>query len=107
VKGLQAGAGYDAAVAWKVRESARADPGSTDVGASWSVRLEAEDGRQVFTVVDVSRDAMDNLERGSVADDTRMALRTQGRSAAKDLVLGDDDPPARIFCSTEGCRAES
>lgn len=94
-------------MAWKVRESVRANPGSKEVGASWSVRLEAEDGRQAATIVDVSRAAMDVLETGTVSDDTRMALRTQGRSAAKDLVRGDDDPPPRIVCSTEGCRAES
>jgi len=50
-----------------VRESVRADPGSKDVGASWVVRLEADDGRQASTVVDVSRTAMASLERGTVA----------------------------------------
>jgi len=104
---LGAGRGYDAAVAWKVRESVRADPGSKDVAASWTVRLEAEDGRQASTIVDVSRTAMDTLEFGSVADDTRMALRTQGRAAVENVVRRGDEPPARIICSTEGCRAES
>jgi hypothetical protein len=56
----------------------RADPGSNDVAASWTVRLEAEDGRQASTIVDVSRTAMDTLEFGSVADETRMALRNAG-----------------------------
>jgi hypothetical protein len=106
-EGLRAGGGYDAAVAWRVRESVRADPGSKDVGASWAVRVEAEDGRQASTIVDVSRTAMDTLEFGSVADDTRMALRTQGRTAVENAVRRGDDPPARIICSPEGCRAES
>lgn len=98
-------------MSWTVRESARANPGSKDVAASWSVRLEAEDGRQATTVVDVSGTAMAILETGAVAHETRMALRTQGRSAVqsavKSLGRGNDDPPARIICSTEGCRAES
>jgi hypothetical protein len=104
---LRAGGGYDGAVAWRVRESVRADPGSKDVGASWKVRVEAEDGRRASTIVDVSRTAMDTLEFGPVADDTRMALRTQGPAAVENAVRRGDEPPARIVCSTEGCRAES
>jgi hypothetical protein len=100
------GGGYDAVVAWRVRESVRADPGSKDVGASWAVRLTAEDGRQATTVVDVSGTAMASLKSGTVADDTRMALRTQGRTAVEDVVRRGDEPPTRIICSTEGCRAE-
>ena len=37
-------------MAWKVRESVRANPGSKEVGASWSVRLEAEDGRYTIAL---------------------------------------------------------
>jgi hypothetical protein len=97
---------YHAAVAWRVRESVRADPGSKDVGASWAVRLTAEDGRQATTVVDVSGRAMAILETGTVADETRMALRTQGRAAVENVVRRGKEPPARIICGTEGCRAE-
>jgi hypothetical protein len=91
---------------WRVRESARADPGSKDVGASWVVRLEASDGRQASTIVDVSRTAIASLAGGTVADDTRMALRTQGRSAVEAFVRGGREPAMRIICSTDGCRAE-
>jgi hypothetical protein len=49
---------------------------------------------------------MDRLERGSVADDTRMALRTQGRTAVENVVRSGGEPPSRIICTTEGCRAE-
>ena len=94
-------------MAWKVRESVRANPGSKDVAASWAVRLVAEDGREASTIVDVSRTAMDTLEFGSVADDTRMALRTQGRAVVEKVVRKGDEPPARIICTTEGCRSES
>jgi hypothetical protein len=80
---------------------------SKDVAASWAVRLEAEDGRQASTIVDYLRTAMDTLEFGSVADDTRMALRTQGRTAVENVVRRGDEPPARIICSTQGCHAES
>jgi hypothetical protein len=93
-------------MAWRVRESVRAEPSSPDVGASWVVRLEAEDGRQASTVVEVARTAMAGLESGTVATDTRMALRTQGRSAVEDIVRRGGDPSARILCSPEGCRAE-
>lgn len=97
-------------MAWKVRESVRANPGSKDVGASWSVRLTAEDGREAWTVVDVSGTAMAILDTGAVAHETRAALRTQGRSAVegavKSLGRGDENPPTRIVCSTDGCRAE-
>jgi hypothetical protein len=92
---------------WRVRESVRADPGSKDVGASWVVRLEADDGRQASTVVDVSRTAIASLEKGTVATDTRMALRTQGRSAVEDIVRRGGDPSARILCSTDGCQPEN
>lgn len=85
----------------------RADPGTKDVGASWLVRLQADDGREASTVVDVSRTAMTSLERGTVANETRMALRTQGRSALEALVRSGEEPPARIVCSTQGCRAEN
>jgi hypothetical protein len=91
---------------WRVRESVRADPGSKDMGASWIVRLEADDGRETSTVVDVARTAMAALEHGTVANDTRMALRTQGRSAVEAIVRAREEPAARIVCSIEGCRAE-
>jgi hypothetical protein len=94
------------AVTWRVRESVRAEPGSEEVGASWVVRLQADDGREASTVVDVSRTAMAALEHGTVANDTRMALRTQGRSAVEALARAREEPAARIVCSTEGCRAE-
>jgi hypothetical protein len=59
----------------------------------------------------VSGTAMVVLETGTVAHETRAALRTQGRSAVesavKSLGRGDEDPPARIVCSTDGCRADS
>jgi hypothetical protein len=58
------------------------------------LRLEADDGRQASTVVDVSRTAMTGLERGQVASDTRMALRTQGRSALEALFRSGEEPPA-------------
>jgi hypothetical protein len=87
------------------------ESGSKDVGASWSVRLTAEGGREAWTVVDVFGTAMVVLETGTVAHETRAALRTQGRSAVesavKSLGRGDEDPPARIVCSTDGCRADS
>ncbi len=35
---------------------------------------------------------MASLERGTTANDTRMALRTQGRSAVEALVRGGEDP---------------
>jgi hypothetical protein len=76
------------------------------MGASWAVRLTADDGRQATTVVDVSGTAMAILETGTVADETRMALRTQGRTAVENVVRKGKEPPARIVCSTEGCRAE-
>jgi hypothetical protein len=48
---------------------------------------------------------MGQLENGVVADDTRLALRTQGRSAVEVAVKRGDHPPARIVCSATGCRA--
>jgi hypothetical protein len=80
--------------------------GSKDVGASWVVRLEADDGQEASTVVDVSRTAMAALGHGTVANETRMALRTQGRSAVEALARRREEPAVRILCSTDGCRAE-
>ena len=91
---------------WRVRESARLTPSSKSIGASWSIRTTSSDGqREVWTSVDVSLAAMGQLENGVVADDTRLALRTQGRSAVEVAVKRGDHPPARIVCSATGCRA--
>jgi hypothetical protein len=83
-----------------------ADPGSKEVGASWVVRLEADDAQEASTGVDVSRTAMAALEHGTVANETRMALRTQGRNAVEALARRRDEPAVRILSSTDGCRAE-
>ena len=101
------GGGYGDSVAegWRVRESARLTASSKSIGAYWSVRSTASDGREVWTSVDVSRAAMSQLENGSVAAETRLALRTQGRSPVEAAVKRGDDPPARIVCSPSGCKA--
>jgi hypothetical protein len=90
---------------WRVRESARVAPDSKSVGASWSIRCTSRDGREVQTRVDVSRDAIAKLEKGVVADDTRLALRTQGRSPVETAVKRGEDPPPRIVCTPTGCKA--
>jgi hypothetical protein len=56
-------------------------------------------------MVDVYLAAMNQLEKGSVATDTRLALKTQGRSPVEALVKRGDDAPARIVCSATGCTA--
>jgi hypothetical protein len=56
------------------------------------------------TTIDVSRAAMDQLERGEVAAETRQALRTQGRSCVEALVKRNIDPPERILCTASGCK---
>jgi hypothetical protein len=56
-------------------------------------------------MVDVYLAAMNQLAKGSVANDTRLALRTQGRGAVEAIVKRGDDPPARIVCSASGCKA--
>jgi hypothetical protein len=91
--------------AWRVRESARLAPSSRRIGASWSVRSEAPDGREFRTTIDVSRAAIDQLEHGSVATDTRQALRTQGPSCVEAAVKRNLEPPARILCTASGCKA--
>src|SRR4029450_13924672 len=100
-----------------VRESAALSPSSRSIGASWSIRSTSTDGqREVWTSVDVSLAAMGQLENGGVADgtgavwtsvewslaamgqlengvvadDTRLALRTQGRSAVEVAVKPGD-----------------
>jgi hypothetical protein len=90
---------------WRVRESARLAPSSKSIGASWSIRSTAPDGREVWTRVDVSLAAMNQLVNGPVADETRLALRTQGRSPVEAAVKRGDEPPARIVCSAFGCKA--
>jgi hypothetical protein len=92
---------------WRVRESKRVTPEKKDIWASWSVRSTASDGREVWTRVDVSREAMNRLESGDVADATRQALRTQGRSPVEAAVKQGDDPPARIVCTQTGCKARA
>jgi hypothetical protein len=101
----QATADQGVAEGWRVRESARVTPSSKSIGAAWLIRSQAPDGREVWTSVDVSLAAMDQLENGSVADETRLALRTQGRSPVEAAVKRGDDPPARIVCSASGCKA--
>jgi hypothetical protein len=89
---------------WRVRESARLTPNSRRIGASWSIRSTEHDGSEVRTTVDVSRAAIERLEGGVVADDTRLALRTQGRSPVEAAVKHGDDPPVRIVCTPSGCK---
>jgi hypothetical protein len=48
---------------------------------------------------------MNRLESGDVADATRQALRTQGRSPVEAAVKRGDEPPARIVCTPTGCKA--
>jgi hypothetical protein len=88
---------------WRVRESGRLPPSSKSIGASWSVRSTSPDGKEVWTRVDVFRAAINQLEKGSVAGETRLALRTQGRSPVEAAVKRGDDPPERIVCSASGC----
>jgi hypothetical protein len=90
---------------WRVRESARLTPKSRRIGASWSIRSTSHDGSEVRTTVDVSRAAIERLEDGLVAEDTRLALRTQGRSPVESAVKKGDEPPARIVCTPRGCKA--
>jgi hypothetical protein len=90
---------------WTVRESTRATPSSESIGASWSVRCTTRDGREVVTVVEVALAVMHQLEKGSVAKDTRAALATQGRGPVEAVVKRGEDPPARILCSASGCQA--
>ena len=92
---------------WRVRESTRLAPSSRNIGASWSIRSTAQDGSEVETTVDVSRAAIERLRDGAVADDTRLALRTGGRSPVEAAVKRGDDPPARITCTPTGCKARS
>ena len=92
---------------WRVRESKRVAPEKKDVWASWSVRSTTADGREIWTRVDVSREAMKRLERGEVADATRQALRTQGRSPVEAAVKRGEDPPALIVCTPTGCKART
>jgi hypothetical protein len=90
---------------WRVRESTRLTPSSKSIGASWSIRSTARDGREVWTRVEVSRAAMERLEDGVVANETRLALRTQGRSSVVAAVKRGEDPPARIVCTPSRCKA--
>ena len=55
-------------------------------------------------MVEVYAAVINQLEKGSVAQDTRVALRTQGRSCVEAIVKSGGDPPARIVCSASGCR---
>ena len=89
---------------WTVRESTRLTPSSQSIGASWSVRSSTRDGREATTVVEVFLAAMNQLAKGEVAQDTRLALRTQGRSPVETVVKRGDDPPGRIVCSASGCQ---
>jgi len=91
---------------WRVRESKRVTPEKKDVWASWSVRS-TSDGREVWTRVDVTREALKRLEGGVVADATRQALRTQGRSPVEAAVKRGEEPPARIVCTPTGCKARA
>jgi hypothetical protein len=89
---------------WRVRESARLTPES-GIAASWSVRSTREPGQEVWTRVDVVADVMERLATGSVADETRQSLSTQGRRAVEIIVKAGGDPPELIVCSASGCEA--
>ena len=95
-----------AASEWTVRESTRVTPSSESVGASWSVRCSARDGRETSTIVEIELAVMSQLAEGSVAKGTRLALATQGRAPVEVVVKRGDDPPARIVCSASGCQEQ-
>jgi hypothetical protein len=59
-------------------------------------QVDAADGREAWPRVDVSREAMNRLENGAVADDTRLAVRTQGRSPVEAAVKRRGDPPPQV-----------
>src|SRR5437588_12560087 len=79
-----------------------ARPGVDATGWLWEIQ---RDGVAHRVLVEVSGTAWAVTE-GTLPDETREAIRSEGRSEV-DKVLLEDAPPRVIACGTHGCRAVS
>jgi hypothetical protein len=86
---------------WSVsgRISPYARPGVDASGWLWEIE---QDGESRRVLVEISGTAW-AIALGTLPEDTRRAIQTQGRSEV-DGVLDDLTPPPVIQCGTFGCR---
>jgi hypothetical protein len=92
-------------MAWTISGSLgpHARSGYDASGWLWEVR---DDSNARHVLVEVTGTALAISERdGPLPEDTRTAIRTEGRSEVE-KVLGLDDPPRVIQCGTVGCHPE-
>jgi hypothetical protein len=73
--------------------------GDWDIGWAWLIARD-DDRRHVVVYVAGGR-----LNVEELADESRQAIQTSGRSAVSE-VLGEDEPPARLVVTSDGTRRE-
>ncbi len=89
---------------WKISGEIgpHSEPGYDGRGWLWELEQEGREARRVF--VQIAGTAWSVCARGGagLASETREAIETEGRSEVE-RVLGMDEPPRMIGCSTYGC----
>lgn len=88
-------------MAWRIVGGPEAHTRAGVDASGWIWDLEREDGGRRRPMIEVSGTALAS-SGASLAPDTAEAIRTEGRSEIERL-LGDDDPPRVILCTTVGC----
>jgi len=87
-------------MAWRIVGGPEAHARSGVDAQGWIWDLEHENGERRRPLVEIARTAL--AVEGGLADDTTEAIASQGRSEIE-KVLGEDDPPRVILCTTQGC----
>lgn len=93
-------------MAWTISGSLGQEsrPGYDSSGWLWEL---TDDGNARRVLVEVTGSALAISERGGpLPEETREAIRTEGRSEVE-KVLAHNDPPRVIVCGTTGCHAEN
>ncbi len=93
-------------MSWKIAGSLGAHhrDGYDSNGWLWEIR---DNGNARRVLIDVTRTAHAiSAGEGPLPDDTRLAIRTEGRSEVE-KVLAYTEPPTVVVCGTMGCRPEN
>ena len=92
-------------MAWEIAGSLGPESRAGYDASGWLWEItDGQNARRVLVEVSGQAHAISEAG-GALPDDTREAIRTEGRSAVEE-VLDLDDPPRFIECGTFGCHAE-
>lgn len=91
-------------MAWEINGQVgpHSEAGYDGHGWLWELTQEDRESRRVFVQIAGTAWAVHEAAGPGLSSDTRRAIETEGRSAVERL-LGEDEPPRMIGCSTYGC----